>query len=569
MFMNISSDANAILKALGRSQAIIQFDLEGHILDANETFCAALGYERREIVGKHHRIFVEPAEAASPDYVRFWQRLASGQYDRRQYKRLRKDGSAIWIEASYNPVLSGSKPYKVVKIATDITASKMQACEDAAKLGAISRSQAVIEFLPNGEIVTANENFCAAFGYELPEIVGRHHRMFCEPAYAASDAYRTFWPKLARGEFLADEFLRIGKGGREVWIQAAYNPIFDLDGKVVRVVKYATDVTSRMGAISVLGQALKAFASGDLTQVIEEPFCPTMEQLRHDFNDASTGLRSALQRVARNARAIASGAADIGGADDLSRRTEQQAASVEQTAAAVGQVTSAVRDASTRAAQAGDLVSATQSSAERSSQVAGKTVAAMQQIEKSSGQISRIIGIIDEIAFQTNLLALNAGVEAARAGEAGRGFAVVAQEVRELAQRSAGAAREIKDLIESSGGHVRAGVALVAETGDMLAEIADRIAAISSNVAAIVTGAREQAARLAEVNQAIVVIDKGTQQNAAMVEQSTAASRLLAEEAGALTRLVQEFRLGDAVGTPRLVHVSEPRGGTGRLRQAP
>lgn len=544
MFMNFTSDANAILRALGRSQAIIQFDLEGRILDANDNFCAALGYERREIVGKHHRIFVEPSEAASPDYADFWRRLASGEYDKRQYKRLRKDKRPIWIEASYNPVFSGSRPSKVIKIATDITASKLKACEDAAKLGAISRSQAVIEFLPSGEIVTANENFCAAVGYDLSEIVGRHHSMFCEPAYARSDDYRAFWPKLARGEFFADEFLRIGKGGREVWIQAAYNPIFDLDGKVVRVVKYATDVTPRMGAIVRLGTALKKFASGDLTQVVEDPFCPTMERLRHDFNDASQRLRSALMRVAHNAEAIASGAAEVrSAADDLSRRTEQQAASVEETAAAVGHVTSAVKETSARASQAGDLVAATRSSAEKSSFVAGKTVVAMEQIETSSGRISSIIGMIDEIAFQTNLLALNAGVEAARAGEAGRGFAVVAQEVRELAQRSAKAAREIKELIDASGDHVRTGVALVAETGGVLEKIVAQIEDISINVGAIAAAAKEQAASLAEVNQAILVIDKGTQQNAAMVEESTAASRLLADEAASLTELVREFTI--------------------------
>ncbi|APH73712.1 methyl-accepting chemotaxis protein [Aquibium oceanicum] len=565
MFPGFSSDSRAVIQAIGRSQAVIEFNLDGIIIDANENFCAALGYARDEIVGKHHRMFVEPAEAAGSDYRAFWTKLASGEFDRQQYKRIRKDGSAIWIEASYNPVFSGRKPYKIIKIATDITALREKACEDAAKLAALSRSQAIIEFRPTGEIITANENFLAALGYELSEIVGRHHHMFCDEAYARSREYQEFWVRLERGEFAAGEFMRIGKGGRAIWIQAAYNPILDLEGRVSKVVKFATDVTPRMGAISCLASALNALAEGDLTQTLDEPFVPTMEKVRHDFNGATARLRDAMRRVVENAQGIASGSGEIrGAADDLSRRTEQQAASLEKTAAAIAEVTSAVAETSERAEEAARLVGQARGNAEKSGIVADKTVAAMERIENSSGKISSIIGIIDEIAFQTNLLALNAGVEAARAGEAGRGFAVVAQEVRELAQRSAGAAREIKQLIDASSEHVKTGVSLVGETGGVLQEIASQVQEISANVTAIVSSAREQATSLAEVNQAVTSIDKGTQQNAAMVEQSTAASKLLADEAEALRVLIAAFRLGDvrssgsdrAPTTPRLKRVA-------------
>ena len=196
LFPRFGGDTAAILAAMHKSQAIIEFDLSGNILNANANFCTALGYELPEIKGKHHRIFVEPAEANSVEYREFWARLGRGEFDRQQYKRFTKSGREIWIEASYNPVLRGGKPYKVVKFATDITVVRQKAMEDAGKLNAVSRSQAVIEFTPTGEILTANENFCGALGYQLQEIQGRHHRMFCDPAYVQTEEYRQFWERL-------------------------------------------------------------------------------------------------------------------------------------------------------------------------------------------------------------------------------------------------------------------------------------------------------------------------------------------------------------------------------------
>ncbi len=539
------SDAKAILAALHKSQAIIQFDLEGNILDANENFCAAFGYQRGEVVGRHHRIFVDPAEAQSAEYRGFWARLAEGKHDRGQYRRFGKGGREVWIEASYNPVLAGGRPLKVVKIATDITVSRRAANEDAGKIAAISRSQAVIEFTPSGQILDANDNFCAALSYRRDEIVGKHHRMFCDPAYAGTDAYREFWENLAAGQFTANEFLRFGKGGKEVWIQAAYNPVFGLDGKVAKVVKYATDVSPRMAAVSALADGLRALAGGDLTHALDRPFVPTMESLRTDFNHAVAKLRAALVSVGENARAITAGSDEVrSAADDLSRRTEQQAASVEETAAALAEITRTVTSASRRAEEAGALVGKTRLGAERSGVVVREAIAAMGEIQVSSQEISGIIGLIDEIAFQTNLLALNAGVEAARAGEAGKGFAVVAQEVRALAQRSANAAKDIKGLITTSTEQVRNGVELVGQTGKALEQIVLQVQEINENVGAIVAGALDQATSLGEINEAVGMMDKSTQQNAAMVEQSTAASHSLAKEAKALFALLAQFRTG-------------------------
>ena len=473
---SLSSDASRILSAMSKSQAIIEFDLEGKVLTANENFCRALGYELKEIVGNHHRMFCDPAYIATPAYHDFWARLGSGEYDAGTYKRLAKGNREVWIQASYNPVFRNGKPVKVVKFAVDVTDAKKKAIDDAGKLAALSRSQAVIEFLPTGEILTASENFCSAMGYAPSEIVGKHHSIFCDPAHARTEEYKRFWQRLAQGEFIANEFVRYGKGGKEIWIQAAYNPIVDADGKVYKVVKFATDVTSRMSAISELAGALRSLSEGDLTKTLERSFVPSMEQLRHDFNATINKLSQTLTTVGHNASAIAAGSRELGdSAEAFSRRTEQQAASVEETAAALEEITTTVADSSQRAEEAGRLVAETKRGAEESGTVVRNAVAAMDQIEKSSREITNIIGVIDEIAFQTNLLALNAGVEAARAGEAGKGFAVVAQEVRELAQRSASATREIRTLIDKSSQDVAQGVSLVNRTGEALNSIGGKV----------------------------------------------------------------------------------------------
>ncbi|MDH6268121.1 methyl-accepting chemotaxis protein [Rhizobium sp. SG_E_25_P2] len=538
--------AGAVLAALERSQAIIEFKIDGTIVTANANFCKALGYQLSEIVGKHHSIFVDPLEVASPEYRAFWAKLARGEFDQRQYKRIGKGGKEVWIEASYNPVFHHGRPVKVVKFATDVTQQKLQAAEDAGKIAAISRAQAVIEFTPQGQVLSANENFLTTLGYTAAEIVGRQHAMFCEPTYVASVDYQNFWTRLAAGEFIAEEFMRVGKGGRKVHIQASYNPIFDMNGKVFKVVKFATDITARVNNVEQLGLALKALSRGDLTQSISVPFLPSLDQLRGDFNETSSGLCSAMRTVSQNAAAIASASQEIQSAsNDLARRTEQQAASVEETAAALEQITTTVADSSHRAREAGLLVRSTKGSAEQSGLVVTQAVAAMGDIERSSSEIATIIGVIDGIAFQTNLLALNAGVEAARAGDAGKGFAVVAQEVRELAQRSAVAAKEIKDLIAKSSGFVKTGVALVGTTGTSLQEIVEQVVQVDHNVGAIVLASSEQATGLKEISTAVHTMDQATQQNAAMVEETSAAASQLAKEAGQLFELLSRFNVGE------------------------
>ncbi|MDH6267670.1 methyl-accepting chemotaxis protein [Rhizobium sp. SG_E_25_P2] len=542
---NLGSDAASVLTAFHKSQAIIEFSIDGEILTANENFCRVMGYRLEDIKGKHHRMFVDPVEAASAAYGEFWSKLRRGEFDAREYLRFGKDRREVWIAASYNPVISGGKVRKVVKIATDITERKLKAIEDAGKLESISRIQAVIEFTPSGEIITANENFLSTLGYTLSEIIGKHHSMFCDADYVRSDNYKHFWTDLAAGKFKADEFKRIGKGGRAAYIQASYNPILDPSGRVVKVVKFATDVTLRVNAVDALAHGLRELAEGNLDQTLTVQFPENLQRIQQDFIGSIGRLKSAMNEISNNAYAIGAGANEIRtAADDLARRTEQQAASVEETAAALEQITTTVADSSKRAEEASRLVSRTKENAEKSGSVVQQAIKAMGAIENSSREISNIIGVIDDIAFQTNLLALNAGVEAARAGEAGKGFAVVAQEVRELAQRSANAAKEIKTLINTSSEQVKGGVGLVGQTGEVLTEIVGQVQDIDRNIRAIVESAREQATGLKEINEAVITMDQGTQKNAAMVEESTAASHGLAREVSALNTLLATFKTG-------------------------
>jgi methyl-accepting chemotaxis protein len=439
-----------------------------------------------------------------------------------------------------------------------------------AQVAAMDRSQAVIEFRLDGTIVKANANFLNTVGYGASEIEGRHHSLFVAPEEAQSADYQAFWARLNRGEFVAAKFLRIGKGGKEVWIQASYNPVLDKAGKPYKVIKFATDVTQvevermrgeaerqeaeaeQSAVVSALADSLGRMARGDLTADIHAPFEGRFQQIKSDFNTAVESLRRAMGAIATATGGLQAGSDEIASAsDDLSRRTEQQAASLEETAAALDELTATVRRSAAGAKEASNAASAAREEAAKSGEVMRDAVAAMGEIEQSSGQITQIIGVIDEIAFQTNLLALNAGVEAARAGDAGRGFAVVAQEVRALAQRSAEAAKEIKTLIANSSAQVSRGVQLVGDTGQALTGIVGKVSHIDTLISEIAQSSQEQAVGLNQVNSAINQMDQVTQQNAAMVEEATAAASNLRTEAGELARLVARFETGQGVSAGR------------------
>jgi PAS domain S-box-containing protein len=297
-WLRTGSASTAQMTALSQSMALIEFSPDGVILWANENFCRTLGYGLEEIKGKHHRMFVDPAYAGTAEYREFWSKLGRGEHDCAEYKRVTKDGREIWIQASYNPVKTRSgKVIKILKQATDITAEKFKSANTAGIVAAVSRATAVIEFTPEGEILTANENFLSTMGYGLDEIKGRHHRMFVDPAYAQSQAYADFWSRLKSGEVAADEFKRLAKGGRDVYLMATYNPIFDVNKRVVKVVKIATDMTDHKAALVEIGTGLKQLSEIRLDYRITKPFIAQYESLKVDFNDAMVTLRATASVV--------------------------------------------------------------------------------------------------------------------------------------------------------------------------------------------------------------------------------------------------------------------------------
>ncbi len=545
--LNRASDAAAILRGLDAAFAVIEFSPRGDILKVNDAFTGVMGYSAAELAGQHHRLFADPAYAASAAYQAFWIDLASGACKSGEFRRLAKGGREVWLRASYAPVRDGSgRVVKVVKLALDVTAETQKAAENASLLAAIDRSQAVITFALDSTVLDANANFLKTMGYERDEVIGRKHRQFVRPEDAASPEYEAFWRRLREGEAITDEFRRLGKNGREVWLQASYNPIFDANGRVTKVVKFATDLTERMDGVTRIGAALASLAQCDLTARVDQPLTPAIDPLRVDLNEAVRAMEATLLSMSQISRSMSDSAVAVADStDQLSMRTERQAASLEETAAALDQITATVRRTTDHAVTARETINEAKSNSDKSSEIVGHAVEAMAAIAQSSTAISQIIGVIDEIAFQTNLLALNAGVEAARAGDAGRGFAVVAQEVRALAQRSADAAKEIKTLIHASSGHVRSGVEQVDQVGAALAVISRLVTAANTLINDITAGAQEQSTALGEVNTAINQMDQITQQNAAMVEEAAAASRQLMEEARRTMSQVERFTLGD------------------------
>ena len=466
---------------------------------------------------------------------------------------------------------------------------------------AIQKAQAVIEFNMDGTVITANDNFLNALGYTLSEIQGKPHSLFVDPSVRDSEEYRRFWERLRSGQYDAAQYKRIGKGGREVWIQASYNPLIGTDGKPYKVVKFATDVTAQVktaralddavtetqqtieavldgaddrristagktGQLMTLANSVNSMIDNVLSAVTETSRTvqraidgelalriSTQEKTGHfrklseTVNALIDNMMNVVKSLQKTASEVQVGAQEIArGNLDLSQRTEEQASSLEETASSMEEMTSTVKNNADNAAQANQLAAAAREQAERGGKVVGSAVAAMSEINSASKKISDIIGVIDEIAFQTNLLALNAAVEAARAGEQGRGFAVVASEVRNLASRSAQAAKEIKVLIQDSVGKVGEGTKLVDESGRMLSDIVTGVKKVTDVVAEIAASSREQAAGIEQVNVAMTAMDAMTQQNAALVEQASAAAQALTEQAANLTSLIARYDVGAA-----------------------
>jgi len=550
-----NADFEGQLAAIGKAQAVIEFSLDGKVLHANENFLKVLGYSLDEIRGQHHGLFVDPAFRQSAEYRLFWEKLGRGEYDAGQYKRIGKGGKEVWIQASYNPIMDMSgRPFKVVKYATDITAQKLRNADFEGQLAAIGKAQAVIEFSLDGKVLNANENFLKVLGYSLDEIRGQHHSLFVEPAFRQSAEYRLFWEKLGRGEYDAGQYKRIGKGGKEVWIQASYNPIMDANDKPFKVVKYATDVTDQVRAARMLQQAVQqtqevvtSAKNNDLSRRVPlEGKTGEIEALCGGVNGLLDSMTSIVTSIIDSSGTIATAAREIAmGNTDVSQRTEEQASSLEETAASLEELTTTVKQNADNAQQANKLASSASDVAVKGGKVVNEVVQTMDGITQASRKINEIIGVIDEIAFQTNILALNAAVEAARAGEQGRGFAVVAAEVRNLAQRSANAAKEIKALISDSVSKVDAGSKLVDSAGKTMEEIVSSVKRVTDIMAEISAASQEQSAGIEQVNTAVTQMDKITQQNAALVEEAAASAKSMEEQTSALSDMVAVFTLAE------------------------
>jgi methyl-accepting chemotaxis protein len=751
-----ATEHRALMQAVDMTQATVEFDLEGHVLRANANFLETLGYAEDEIVGRHHRMFCDEEESRSEAYAAFWKRLGEGHFDAGRYTRYGKNGRKVVIQAAYTPVFGqDGKPVKVIKFATDITeASRLATIADfkssafeqasvammmvdrdlviqhinsstvslfkekreafqaifrnfdpeamvgrciddfhkdpgrirrilddpanlpysadislgkmkinlaigavydreghyvgcslewtdvttqrihASIMDAFDRNQGVVEFDLDGTVSAANACFASALGHRPDALIGKSY------ASLLADASRErhsegFWHELSGGENWTGQVVHRDSNGDEVWMQSVFTPVLDGHGKVFKVVATCSDVTEeetrkrdealrqkkrdrdqrqvvlrlasglqrlsegdftvaieesfpeeyeklrtdfntsvsklhdseqekkrqtaeQESVVKTLAAAMQALRQGSLECAIEDEFPPAYESVRGDFNAAVAALRGVVEAIIEATNGIRTGSTEIANAADaLSNRTENQAASLEETAAALDQITATVKQTAEGAQHANTAALEARSSAETSGEVVSAAVDAMDRIASSSKQVTQIIGVIDDIAFQTNLLALNAGVEAARAGDAGRGFAVVAHEVRGLAQRSAEAAKEIKDLISISTKEVSDGVDLVGRAGEALLKIVEQVGGVCSVMDEISASAKEQSLSLSEVNQAMNRMDQVTQENASMVEESTGASHALAEASRALLTKVSHFQLSSVEKRPSPVETED------------
>ena len=576
---------------MNTTSIVSESDLKGDIVTANDKFIHVSKYPKEELIGHGHNTTRHP-DMPKEVFKQMWATIGRGQIFRGVVKNRAKDGTPYYVDAVIAPFVDKKtgKPRKYLGVRYDITESEIARQNMKGILAGIDKSYSCIEFTLDGTIITANENFLKATGYRLDEMKGKHHRMFVDPAYAAGGEYQAFWAKLNRGDYDAGVYRRIGKGGKEIWMQASYNPVKDEMGRPLKVVQFAIDITEQKRAQNKVEQLIEAAAAGQLSErITSEEFTGASKELTEsvnrlldsmstplheaqhvlasvaandltremtgsyqgEFDKIKTSINSVVHNMSQTLWAVREAGESVllasehitQGNEDLSRRTSEQASALEETSASMEEMTSTVKQNADNAKQANQLAVASRNTADKGGAVTKRAVEAMGEINQSSKKIADIITVIDEIAFQTNLLALNAAVEAARAGEHGRGFAVVAAEVRNLAQRSATAAKEIKGLINESIQRVTDGSELVHQSGTTLEEIVSSVKRVTDIIEEISAASQEQASGIDQVNKAIMSMDSTTQQNAALVEETTSASHSLQAQAQALHQRVMKFKL--------------------------
>lgn len=642
----VDADLSGQIAAISKAQAVIQFNMDGTVITANDNFLNALGYALDEIKGKHHSMFVDEAYRQSAAYKEFWAKLNRGEYDAAEYKRIGKGGKEVWIQASYNPIFDlDGKPFKVVKYATDVTQQKLVNADYQGQIAAIGKAQSVIQFNMDGTIITANDNFLNALGFKLDEIKGRDSSLFVETSYRNSAQYSEFAAKLRRGESDTAEHKLIGKNGQVVWMQISSSPILDLNGKPFKVVEYGTDVTAQKNAVNAMmtdammlskaavegqlatradlsrhegdyrkvvegvnntldavidplnvaakyvddisqglveaSEVLQAMAANDYTRrvsssakrvKITDVYNGDFNTIKNNLNacvEALAGvgaatnktadtLQASMRHIAQNAQALSSASQQLSAtSQQMSSNAEETSAQAGTVATATQQVTTNLNSVATGAEEMTSTVQSISSNAGEAAKIAGEAVktansanSTIAKLGESSAEIGQVIKVITSIAQQTNLLALNATIEAARAGEAGKGFAVVANEVKELAKQTAKATEDISQKITAIQEDTKRAVdsigsitGIINQINDISGTIATAVEEQSATTNEMSRNVQEAAKGSGEISQNIQGVATAAESTTRGAQDSLKAAQQLTEMATQLRTLVEKFKL--------------------------